>query len=233
MPDGSAIKLPDSGLNIVEWDLSFTALTDEEAEALRQFFLESEGDLLTFGFLDPVGNLLAWSEDPQEAPWQTDAMLSVSGSIADPFGGEGACLISNSTTLSRGLRQTVEAPANYQYSLSVWARSSVPTAVRLSIGSNGRECAAENRWRRLSTVASPGTEGSTVDFGASIDPGRSVELFGFQAEAQAAPSGYKRTGPTGGIFSSARFRDSVLSITTNDFNSHSCRVRIVSNANSL
>ena len=54
-------------------------LSDEEAAALRAFFDAAEGTLNGFTFLDPAGNLLAWSDQLDNAAWQTDPLLSLTG----------------------------------------------------------------------------------------------------------------------------------------------------------
>ena len=66
--DGSTIKLADPAGAITEWDLTYTDLSDEEASALLAFFVAVEGTLNGFTFLDPAGNLLAWSDDLTRPP---------------------------------------------------------------------------------------------------------------------------------------------------------------------
>jgi len=56
--DGSSIKLADAAGLISEWTLTYTDMTDGEAEALQTFFEAMEGSLCGFTFLDPAGNLL-------------------------------------------------------------------------------------------------------------------------------------------------------------------------------
>src|ERR1035438_7018753 len=60
--DGSTIKLADPAGAVTEWQLRYTDLSDAEAAALRAFFDSAEGTLNGFTFLDPAGNLLAWSD---------------------------------------------------------------------------------------------------------------------------------------------------------------------------
>jgi hypothetical protein len=233
MADGSTIKLPDIGESCLEWDLEFAALTDAEASSLEQFFKDCEGSLETFSFLDPLGNLLAWSEKLDEPIWEQDALISISGGVADPWGGDRAFGLSNTTPVNRGIQQVVNTPGWFEYCFTFWARSSSPQAIDIIIGGSVKTRFIGTRWERVSSTANPGTEDESVIFRVDIHPGDSVELFAMQAEAQPAASHYKRTGPAGGIFPSARFRDSVLRMSDEGINHHSCRVSIISNANTL
>src|SRR5664279_6021333 len=70
--DGRTIKLADPAAEQTEWLLTYTELSDEEAAALRAFFVTAEGALNGFTFLDPAGNLLASSEQLDNAAWQKD-----------------------------------------------------------------------------------------------------------------------------------------------------------------
>ena len=80
--DGSTIKLADPAAEVTEWLLTYADLSDEEAAALRAFFDAAEGTLHGFTFLDPAGNLLAWSEQLDNAAWQTDPLLSLTAGSA-------------------------------------------------------------------------------------------------------------------------------------------------------
>ena len=73
--DGSTIKLADPAAEVTEWLLTYTDLSDEEAAALRAFFNAAEGTLNGFTFLDPAGNLLAWSDQLDNAAWQTGSAI--------------------------------------------------------------------------------------------------------------------------------------------------------------
>src|ERR1035437_3421825 len=85
--DGSTIKLADPAGEVTEWVLTYTDLSDEEAAALRACFSATEGTLNGFTFLDPVGNLLAWSGQLDHAAWQKDPLLSLTGGVTRPRGG--------------------------------------------------------------------------------------------------------------------------------------------------
>src|SRR6266478_6493527 len=86
VPDGHTVKLADPGAELVQWQLAYQNLADSEIDVLRQFFSACEGRLNGFTFVDPVGNLLAWSGAPSEPVWAASALLQVTGGIDDPNG---------------------------------------------------------------------------------------------------------------------------------------------------
>ena len=89
------VKLADPGAAITEWHLSFAEMSDQELAALEALFQATEGRLTPFTFLDPADNLLAWSEQQNQAVWQADPLLTLTGGVADPMGGTAAFQVSN------------------------------------------------------------------------------------------------------------------------------------------
>ena len=79
--DGARVKLADPGATAVEWTLTFETLTDAERDALSQLHSAVEGRLGTFTFLDPTDNLLCWSEKLDEAVWERNSLLTVTGGV--------------------------------------------------------------------------------------------------------------------------------------------------------
>ena len=68
-----------------------------------------EGTLNGFTFLDPAGNLLAWSGQLDNAAWQTDPLLSLTGAISDPLGTSRAWRLTNSGGAEQAAGQTLAA----------------------------------------------------------------------------------------------------------------------------
>ncbi len=227
---GGTVKLFDPGACGVEWEMQLSGLALEEWAAIDALFEASEGRLGTFGFLDPFGNLLRWSESLGSTTWSKDSEIQVSDGVADPLGGARANRVVNSASGERSVRQTVSVPASFQYCLSVWARSSVAARVRLlmTAGSEtaSQTCEIDPTWRRLEFSMPLEGTGETVAFGAAIEGNTTVELFGFQAEAQVGASGYKRSTNHSAVFTNARFLDDELRMTSNAPGEFSCTVRI-------
>src|SRR5206468_12154369 len=76
-----------------------------------------------FMFLDPLDNLLLWSEKLDEAVWERNLLLQITSEIADPNGGTSASTVANTSTSALAITQTVNAPGWFQYAFAVQARS--------------------------------------------------------------------------------------------------------------
>ena len=127
------------------------------------------------------------------------------------------------------MAQTLRVPGNFQYCLSVWARS---------VGRVERDAVAVGATKTLRGLASSsgsgcarGESGSaehdSVTFGAQLAAGASVDLFGMQVEAQPAPSDYKKTGARGGVYSKARFAADQLTVTAQGTDVYDAVIQIV------
>ena len=224
--DGSTIKLADPAAEITEWLLTYTDLSDEEAAALQAFFREAEGTLNGFTFLDPSGNLLAWSDQLDNSVWQTGPLLSLTGSVTDPLGTARAWRLSNGGSAEQSAGQTLAAPGEYLYCLSAYVRAATATSVRLTVGSQTARRAVTSEWSRIAWTANGDEQATSVRCAIEIGAGEVVEVYGLQVEAQAAASAYKAS-TRGGVYEDAHLGDDVLTITSTDVNRHSCTVKII------
>jgi len=223
--DGSSIKLADPNGAITEWQLQYEGLSDTELSNLLQFFAATEGSLNGFTFLDPAGNLLAWSEDLTNAVWEAGPFLASAGGVTDPFGGSMAFHLTNSGEGAQSVSQTLNVPAGYIYSLSVYVQSAQLSAVTLLLGGNRVLATASPSWTRISFTGSGDPTAASILFGVELPPGV-IGVFGPQVEVQAAPSAYQKS-TTGGVYQDARFGDDTFSFATTDVNRHSVTVNIV------
>jgi hypothetical protein len=211
LADGRTIKLGDPAGAVTEWQLRYQDLTDEEAGVLHDFFVAMEGTLQEFTFLDPLANLLAWSDEFDQAVGLKGPLLTVEGDRLTNTGGG-----------SQRILQTIAGPAGYLYCFSASVRAAAPTAVLLVAGAKTAEHMAMPEWRRVwlaGTVADP-------TFGVEIPAGGSVEVRGLQVEAQAGASAEQSTR-RGEVYEGARLRDDILSMETTGVKRHSCTVNIV------
>ncbi len=224
--DGSTIKLADPAAKVTEWVLTYADLNDQEATALLRFFAAAEGRLNGFTFLDPAGNLLAWSGQLDQAIWQKDPLLSLTGGIIDPRGSTQAWRLSNSGGAEQAVGQTLAAPGEYQYCLSAYVRAATATSVGLTVGSRAAQRVVTKEWARIAWTSNGDAQATSVRFGIEIGAGDVVEVYGLQVEAQTAASGYKAS-TLGGVYEEAHLGDDVLTITSTDANRHSCTVKII------
>ncbi len=218
--DGSAVKLADPAAEITEWRLEYAGLTDAEAAALEQFFEAAEGTLNGFTFVDPVGNLLAYSEQLNDAAWSADPMLTATA--GDP----GVWHLANTGAAAQGITQTLAVPGGYVCSLSVYLRAAQTTSASLVAGAGSRGISVGNAWQRFQYTVSVDAATQTTTFGLQLPAGAAVDAQGFQVEAQPGASVYKAT-TTGGVYENARLGDDTLAITATDVNQHSATVNII------
>jgi len=224
--DGSSVKYADSPGGRTEWELQYSGLTDAELASLAAFHLAAEGTLNGFTFVDPCGNLAAWSEDLQNAVWQTAPRLALTAGVPDVCGGSAAWTLSNSGAGPQSILQTINAPSSYVYSFSVWVRSATASAVTLILGGERSDCVIGPEWRRLSLTWGGDGQTGSVTFGVETSAFTSIDVFGFQVEAQGRSSGY-RPSQSGGVYEGARLADDTFLFTTEQPNRHSATVRIV------
>jgi hypothetical protein len=224
------VKLADSMADALEWDLDLEGLTDAEWNAIEALFEAVEGRLGSFTFADPFDNLLRWSEDLTAGAWAKGTGLVLSAGIADPLGGLGAARVANQGAAADSLQQTVNGPGWYQYCLSVYARSATPATITLfqsaGAASVSKSFAVGETWRRLEYGGTLSTTEETVEFGVTVEPGVTVELFGFQVDAQTGASSYRRTTARGGVHEEAWFLDDTLTRTAAGPDDNSSKVRI-------
>jgi hypothetical protein len=225
--DGRSIRWADPAGTVTEWELQYSELSDEEAEALETFFLNVEGPLGSFTFLDPAGNLLCWSEDLTQPAWAKDPLLTVTGDVVDAWGGQTAFRLQSGSGANLRVQQTLEAPASYFYTMSLYARSSEPSQVTLVRGSDSLACRVTADWRRLAFSGNSQNAAETIAFGVQLRPGGTVEVCGLQVEAQPGASPYKKSGARGGVYPDARLQGDSLDITTEGPNRHACVLQVL------
>ena len=224
--DGSTIRIADPAAETTEWLLAYADLSDAEATALRSFFDAAEGTLQCFTFLDPTGNLLAFSEQLDDDVWQRDPLLSISAGLADPKGGTSAWRLRNQGGGEQWLSQTLAAPGDYQYCFSAYVRSAASARVLLSIAGHAFEKAVTTEWTRVSATGTGDAATSSVRFAIAVPADMTIEVFGLQTEAQCAASSYMAS-TRGGVYEGAHLGEDVLTITRTSDNRHSCTVKII------
>jgi hypothetical protein len=224
--DGTSIKLADPNGEVTQWQLAYADLSDAELGALEQFFSAAEGTLNGFVFLDPAGNLLAWSSKLDDQVWTAGPLLAVAGGISDPLGGTGAWQLTNCGAGPQDICQTLETPAGYLYCLSAYVRSAQPVTATMMIGSGRADRAVTNQWTRIAFAYSGDATAASIQFGLKVPAACCLDVFGLQVEPQGGASAYKAT-TTGGVYQDARLADDLLTITTTGVNRHSCTVKII------
>ena len=229
---GGRVTWPDVAAESLEWELPLAGLTESEREAIEELFEACGGRAEDFVFLDPLDNLLGWSEDLEADAWTVGPMLECTAGMPDPFGTTGATKLVNTAQAPQRLSQTLGAPGWFNYCFSVRVRSANTGSVKLVVTSEGREqyrvVTTGTDWREAWLPAKLGGANETIACGIELAPGASVDVFGFQLEAQIGPSTYKRTAGRGGVYPAARFIDDLLRLKTDGADWHSTTIRITS-----
>jgi hypothetical protein len=224
--DGRTVRLADPAAVTTGWQLAYAELSDSELSAIEAFFTAAEGTLNGFTFLDPAGNLLAWSGQLDDAAWARGPMLSLTSGEPDPAGGALAWRLTNSGAGPQTITQTLAAPGDYVYCFSVYARAQANTGVTALLGSGRQAQTATTGWNRIAFTGTGGAGAESVQFGLEIPAGATVDVYGPQAEPQEGASIY-RASTLGGVYTNARLRDDELAVTSTGVNRHSCTVNII------
>lgn len=232
--DGRTVKAADPSPALVEWHLRLQNLTGSEAGTLEQFYVDVEGRLRSFTFLDPADNLLVWSGDPTNTVWEKDPAIGVAGDVGDPFGGNGAWSIGNPSGIAQRVKQRLSAPGWFTYCWNFYARSSQSGAVTLFRDTAASSASAVQSvgtsWRRLQFGGKSENSDEEITFGVELPAGASADFFGFQVEPQIGASGYRRTTSRSGIYLNARFRDDLFFEIASSPNHYGCTTAIVARA---
>lgn len=230
--DGIRVRYADVGAATMTWEISSAALSDAEWWAIESLFNECEGRRRSFLFLDPWSNLLAESESFTASSWTRGPGIGLSEGVTSPTNQLRATQATNTAAGLQSLSQSVPVPAWFQYTFSVYARSSEPTALRLIVSTDGaaaeRLFSLSSDWQRLSLFSSMNSANTSIDVALQLPAGAAVDLFGAQLEPQPAPSPYQRTAERTGRYPEARFATDTLNQVTTRPSEHSTVFRIVS-----
>jgi hypothetical protein len=229
--DGSVVVSADPDAANLGWEMRAKGLTLAEWSAIEALFQAASGMWQTFTFLDPEGNLLAESGDFGASAWTNGALMTLTTGATDPYGTTRATAVTNASETTGAIAQTLAVPGNFQYCLSVWARTASGTSVTLSLSTAGstatKTFALGTQWTRVSLSANLGQITESVTFSVQITSAGSIDLFGMQVEAQRGPSDYKQTGTNGGVYANARFGGDTITVTAQGTDVYDAVIQIV------
>jgi hypothetical protein len=218
---GAWYPLFDGAAGEVEWRLSYGSLTRAEAERLQEFHAAMAGRRGRFTFVDPLANLLRWSEDLSQAEWQWGNEWQAEQSAAQ--GGIDGAVFSGGSQL----RQAVPAPGEYRYCFSVWAAGEEGARIRMRCGSVERAFRLGGAWRRCFATGVGDALLSRTECALAVEGGAG-RIRGLQLEAQPAPGDYKRSSGGGAVYANSRFAESGLRVVAIGPECYAAGVRIVS-----
>lgn len=227
LESGEQIMLPDTTAGQIEWRLSFRDLTDEEASNLSALFTACQGSFGAFTFIDPMANLLGWSEDFTQPNWQCGLLQTAPGA-GDPLGTQRASSIANTSPGSQALLQTLAVPGDYVACFSAYLRSDTAGTITLQRDNLETTVPVGPSWTR-ECVSGTGISGAAQsNFSILLAAGQTIDVWAPQVEAQPSPSAYKQTGAPEGIYTETYFADDELTITSTSVGLSSCDIRLIS-----
>jgi hypothetical protein len=218
---GAEYRLCEQQRRLCRWEFDLRNATLEQLQRLEASFQGVAGRYESFAFLDPLENLLLWSEDFSQTVWEkTDApAFQAGGQLPDPLGGNGAQRWSNTSPSPNALSQWLAVPeAGLQLTGSVWAKAASPVELALAVVAEGQESfearvTLGTEWRRYSAGGRFGdaSSGQQVGLRLQLPPDSTVDLFGAQLMALPSPGAYTKTTDARGFHPRCRFGSDVLS----------------------
>lgn len=206
------------------YDVNFTRITDDEADELEAFFHQMKGRLGEFVFLDPLGNLLADSEDFQADSWDLSGGVSYGYAAEDPFGNLRASALAGNSSDSY-MQSTIGSAdgglSGYVVNCSAWVNAR-DTDVVLNVGvrSSSSEIRGTKynlpleRWVRIdhTQVLWDNNEFRFIlgGNGGSWGGGGQLFVFGAQAVATKGPGFYAKSPERYGYRPVCRFDTDVF-----------------------
>jgi hypothetical protein len=227
LESGEQVMLPDTTAGQIEWKLIYQDLSNAEAQSLSRLFTASQGQFAPFAFVDPLANLLGWSENLSQSCWQA-GLMQVNAGATDPLGTQRAWSVANPDTAPQVLQQTLAIPGSYVVCFSAYLSSPVAGTVVLERDGNQTTVRVGPGWTRgyVSGRGANGAQQST--FSIVIGMGELVDVWGLQAEAQPYPSAYKQTGAPLGIYRETYFAGDELTVTSTAPGLSSCEIALLS-----
>ncbi len=215
--DGSMILFSDPGGAHLIWQMVYTELAIPDIDALQTHFAVCNGPYHAFTFIDPTDNMLVSSLDLTTSPWQTSSSVQISPGLQDPNGRNSAFTVTNTGQAAQEISQKLAVPAGYQYCFSLYAMSAESTLLTvIRKGSSQQQSISalvSPTWTRIVSsgrLSDPGTE-FTVSL--SLAPGQQIGLYAPQLEPQIAPSRYRATAETGGVYANAHWGVDELTVS--------------------
>jgi hypothetical protein len=227
MEDGALIMLPDPAAGQIQWKLSYRDLVAAEVQSLRELFTASQGEFAAFTFIDPLANLLGWSENLSQSAWQLGLLQTAAG-VTDPMGTVRASSVTNASGGTQSLQQSLGVSGDYVACFSVYLRCGVAGAVTLHRDGTALAVTLGPAWQRV-FVNGTGVGGAGQStFSVALPAGMTIDVWGLQVEAQPYPSAYKQTSAALGIYEETYFGEDDLTITSTNLGFSSCEITLIS-----
>jgi hypothetical protein len=235
-PDYTEMRAQDQTGPLFRWNLQLGPLSDAEATTLQNFYATCNGGYQTFAFLDPLDNLLQWSEDFSQACWHATlpSSFNVASGGSDPLGGSGAQTVTNSSASVNTVSQTLAAsPQGITLTASVWLKGSAPITLHVSDGGSqdfAVVVSPTGSWQRYVITGTFAAGGSQIVWAADLPGNSGAEFFGAQLAATPGPGAYTRTTTVSGFHPNCCFDSQALAHRVIAPNQNQVSVSVVEHA---
>jgi hypothetical protein len=227
LEDGEIIMLPDTTAGQIQWKLSYRDLVAAEVTNLSALFTASQGAFAPFTFIDPMANLLGWSESLSQSSWQLGLLQSAAG-VTDPLGTTRASSLTNPSAGTQSLQQSLGVSGDYVACFSAYLRSSVPGTIKLQRDGTAVTVPVGTGWQRA-FMNGRGVSGAVQStFSIALGAGQTIDVWGLQVEVQPYPSAYKQTVEALGIYPETYFGNDELTIASTSVGLSSCLITLMS-----
>jgi hypothetical protein len=227
LESGEQFIVPDTTGGQIEWYLRYSDLSDAETASLNNLFAASFGAYGSFTFIDPLANLLGWSEDFSKPDWQL-GLLSQTPGLRDPLGTQRASAIANGTSGMLQLSQSLGLSGDYVTCFSLWVRLNAAGTVVLQRDAAQSIAAIGPQWTRINVTATGAAGAASSTFSIGIAAGQTIDVFGPQVEAQPFPSVYRQTAAALGIYGETYFATDDITVTSTAPGLSSCSIKLIS-----
>ena len=217
----SRVTFSDPNSTGTEWLLNYEEISDSDLQLLLDFFESCRGQLRSFQFCPPEGNLLIWSERFQEKPWIPSPLVTVEA-ISD-----GIYSLRNTSQQAAGLGQAAAVPKEHEVCFGVRIRAESPCRVWLKVESGETsvvEQLAGDEWNDW--WVSHESAGSTVRCRVEIEAGCTVHIQQAYLVPQRHPAAYTPSRQASALSLAARFADDTIRIETVRPNAHAVSFRV-------
>ena|SRR5579863_3718078 len=225
LPDGSIILFADPNGWMLSWELTYSELSSSDVASIQTHFNNCQGPFHAFTFIDPTDNMLVSSEDLTNPAWLNQGGMTITNGVADPNGGTAACTVVNTSQAAQTISQVLNVPASYQYCLSLYAMCTSQSTITLirqgpSV-SQTESISVGPAWSRFVSSGQLSDSGVGLTVGLTLSPGQQIQIYGIQLEAQNAPSRYRPTAQSGGVYPNAHWVADQLMISAQGVNQFS------------
>jgi hypothetical protein len=227
LENSEVILLPDAAAGQVAWKLSYRDLVDLEVQNLTSLFSASQGGFGAFTFIDPLANLLGWSENLSQSAWSAGLLQTAAG-VTDPLGTHRAWSVTNASPGLQSIGQSLGVSGDYVACFSAYLRSTAAGTVTLQRDGTAHTFTVGPAWQR-SFVNGKGVSGAEQStFSLAVAPGQTIDVWGLQVEAQPYPSPYKQTSAALGIYEETYFGNDELTVTSTNVGFSACEITLIS-----